>query len=267
MDATVLVPSEPVTVILSEKGWIRAAKGHDIDAATLSYKAGDALKAAVRGRSEQLVVFLDSSGRTYALPAHTLPSARGQGEPLSSRLSPPDGATFVGLMLGHDEDVYLLASNAGYGFLVQLSELYTRNKAGKAVLTLPPGAEILSPVLICDPAGAMIVVISRAGRLLVFPAQDLAMLAKGKGYKLMGITTELEKDQHDAVSVLTCMPANTALKLWGGQRHLTLKSADVARYTGARGQRGSKLPRGFQRIDRVEILDAGVAAVAAPPLV
>ena len=187
MDATVLVASEPVTVILSEKGWVRAAKGHDIDPTTLSYKAGDKLRATVRGRSEQLVVFLDSSGRSYALPAHTLPAARGQGEPLSSRLSPPDGAAFVGLMLGHDEDLYLLASDAGYGFLVKLSELYTRNKAGKVVLTLPPGAQTLPPVLIRDSAMEMIVVVSRSGRFLVFPARQLAMLAKGKGYKLLSI--------------------------------------------------------------------------------
>ena len=190
MAETVLVPSEPVTVVLSQKGWVRAAKGHDIDPTTLSYKAGDGFMAAVHGKSTQLAVFLDTTGRTYALPAHTMPSARGQGEPLTGRLSPPEGASFIAVMLGDAEDLYILASDAGYGFVVSLGDLYARQRAGKVVLTLPEGARVLPPVAVKDVEATVLAIASSTGRLLLFPLPQLPRLTKGKGFKLMGIPAE-----------------------------------------------------------------------------
>lgn len=251
LDETVLVTSEPVTVVLSEKGWVRAAKGHDIDPTTLSYKAGDGFLTAVKGRSTQLAVFLDTTGRTYALPAHTLPSARGQGEPLTGRLSPPEGASFVSVIMGDPDDLYILASDAGYGFVVALKELYTRQKAGKVVLTLPERARVLPPVAVKDPSTEVLAVASSTGRLLLFPLEQLPSLPRGKGYKLLGIPAEQLATRQDVVTVLACVPAGQPLIVTCGQRQLTLKPADVLHYTGQRGQRGGKLPRGFQRVERL----------------
>jgi topoisomerase-4 subunit A len=255
MTETAMVPSEPVTVVLSEKSWVRAAKGHDIDPTTLSYKAGDRFLIAAKGRSTQLAVFLDSSGRTYTLPAHTLASARGQGEPLTGRLSPPDGASFVGVILGHDDERYVLASEGGYGFVVTLSDLYSRQKAGKVVLTLPNGSHALPPVMLRNRTTDLLAVVSTTGRLLIFPLTQLPSLSKGKGYKLMSVPATPGNSQHKTIAALTCVQVDKPLTLYCGQRHLTLKAADVARYIGHRGQRGAKLPRGFQRVDRLEASD------------
>jgi topoisomerase-4 subunit A len=264
MAETVLVPSEPVTVVLSQKGWVRAAKGHDIDPSTLSYKAGDGFMAAVRGRSTQLAVFLDTTGRTYALPAHTLPSARGQGEPLTGRLSPPEGASFVAVMLGDAEDLYLLASDAGYGFVVSLGDLYARQRAGKVVLTLPEGARVLPPVAVRDTETAVLATASSTGRLLLFPLQQLPRLTKGKGFKLMGIPAEQASARQDYVAALTCLLPGQPLVLTCGQRHLTLKPADLVHSTGLRGQRGKRLPRGFQRVDHMSTSDSEPASYKPP---
>ena len=251
MAEAVLVPSEPVTVVLSEKGWVRAAKGHDIDPATLSYKAGDGFMAAVRGKSTQLAVFIDTTGRAYALPAHTLPSARGQGEPLTGRFSPPEGASFVAVLIGDADDLYMLASDAGYGFLASLGDLHARNRAGKVVLTLPEGGRVLPPVAVKDVETTLLVVASSAGRLLLFPLLQLPRLSKGKGFKLMGIPAEHASTRQDYVAALAYLPTGQPLVLTCGQRHLTLKPADLAHYTGLRGQRGHRLPRGFQRVDHL----------------
>ncbi len=253
MDETVLVPSEPVTVVLSEKGWVRAAKGHEIDPTTLNYKAGDEFYTLARGKSNQHAVFLDSSGRTYAVPAHTFPSARGQGEPLTGRVSPPDGASFVGLMLGNPDEPYILSTNGGYGFVITLGELHTRQRAGKVVLTVPSGSQILSPVPIQDAGQAAdhIAVVSNAGRLLIFPLSELPHLAKGKGVKLIGLSSKGDSDQREIVAALTCFHTGQTLTLYCGQRHLTLKPADIEHYAGTRGRRGARLPRGFQRVDRL----------------
>src|SRR6185503_9267738 len=170
MDESVLVPTEPVTVVLSEKGWVRSAKGHELDPRELSYKAGDAFFQAARGRSNQLAIFLDSTGRTYALPAHTLPSARGQGEPLSSQLQPPPGASFVGVLMGGEDDFYLLATSAGYGFVAQLKDMVTRNRAGKAVLNVTPGARVLVPRRVQDFDNNLLAAATDEGRLLIFGA-------------------------------------------------------------------------------------------------
>jgi topoisomerase-4 subunit A len=253
MDEMTFVSSEPVTVILSEKGWVRAAKGHEIDPTALSYRAGDGFRAAARGNSTQLTIFLDTSGRSYALPAYTLASARGQGEPLTGRLSPPDGASFVDLLLGQDNDLYVLASDAGYGFVVMLSDLYTRQRAGKVVLTFPPGSNVLPPIPVPnqDSTATMVAIVSNTGRLLVFPLTELPCLSKGKGYKLISLSPSKKTEGREAVAALTCFQAGQPLTLYCGQRYLTLKPDDVARYTGSRGRRGTRLPRGFQRVDRL----------------
>ncbi len=258
------MPSEPVTVVLSEKGWVRAAKGHDIDPSTLSYKAGDGFMAAVRGRSTQLAVFLDTTGRTYSLLAHTLPSARGQGEPLTGRFSPPVGASFVAVLLGDADDLYVLASDAGYGFVVSLGDLYARPRAGKVVVTLPEGAHVLPPLAVKDAETTVLALASSTGRLLVFPLSQLPRLAKGKGYKLIGIPAEHAAARQDYVVTLACLPAGQPLVLACGQRHLTLKPADVVHYTGLRGQRGHKLPRGFQRVDRMGTGESEPASYKPP---
>ncbi len=257
LDEMALVSNEPITVILSEKGWVRAAKGHDIDPTTLSYKAGDAFAVAAKGKNTQLAVFLDSTGRTYAVPAHTLPSARSQGEPLTGHLSPPDGAAFAGLMLGEPDNLYVLATDIGYGFVVTLGDLYTRQRAGKVALILPRSGKVLPPTPIHqqDGTSSLLAVASNAGRLLVFPLAQLPRLTKGKGYKLIGLSPNGSSQHHESVAALTCFQADQPLTLHCGRRHLTLKPADVALYTGTRGRRGARLPRGFQRVDRLCVPD------------
>ena len=248
-----LVPSEPTTVVLSQMGWVRAAKGHDIDPASLSYKAGDGFAVAARGRSNQLAVFIDSMGRTYSLPAHSLPSARGQGEPLTGRLSPPSSAVFVGLMLGNPEDHYLLASDAGYGFVVKLADLYAKNKGGKAVLALPKGARVLPPTAVRDPAGDVVAAVNNLGRMLVVSLSELASLAKGKGDKIIGIAGPKLAAREEYVVAMTALPADGTLIIHAGQRHMSLKPADLAAYVGERGRRGTALPRGLQKVDRLSV--------------
>jgi topoisomerase-4 subunit A len=252
LDETELAPSEPVTVVLSAKGWVRAAKGHDIDPEGLSYKAGDGFRHAVRIRSNQPAVFIDSTGRSYSLAAHTLPSARGQGEPLTGRFSPPAGAEFVGVLGGDAGQWWLLASDAGYGFLVRTSELLANKKGGKTVLSLPKGARVLPPAPVAVPETDRIVAVTTEGRMLVIPAADLPALARGKGNKIIGIPTALAQRREEVVAVLASVPEGGRLKLHSGKRHLLLKAADLNAYEGERGRRGNKLPRGFQKVDRAD---------------
>ncbi|TCT22761.1 DNA topoisomerase IV subunit A [Thiobaca trueperi] len=248
IDETELSPSEPVTVVLSEKGWIRAAKGHEVDAAGLSYRSGDRFLGAARLRSSQSVVFLDSTGRSYSLPAHTLPSARGQGEPLTGRLDPPPGARFVAVLGDALETRYVLASDAGYGFIVRLEDLLAKPKAGKAVLTLSQGAEVLLPVPLTDPA-ARLVAVTSAGYLLLFPVSDLPEMPRGKGNKLIGIPSAKAANREETLIALALVSAGDSLTVLAGKRGLTLKPADLEVYQGERGRRGRLLPRGFQRVD------------------
>jgi len=243
-----LVPSEPVTVVLSEKGWARAAKGHEVDPAKLSYRAGDAFADAAPGRSNQLAVFLDTQGRSYSLPAHTLPSARGQGEPLTGRLQPPAGAHFVHVLCGEPEDATLLAADSGYGFVTRMKHLQGRQKAGKAVINLTAGGRIMAPVVVPGDADRVSVATS-AGRLLVFPLAQLPELARGKGNKLIDIPAAQRRDGSERVVGLCTLGAEQALVVHAGKRTLTLKPADLAAYEGERGRRGRPLPRGFQRVD------------------
>ncbi len=253
LDETELTPSEPVTVILSEKGWGRAAKGHDIDPAGLNYKAGDSYLASVRLRSNQSAIFIDSSGRSYSLLAHTLPSARSQGEPLTGRFSPPGGSVFSAVLGGDPKVWYLLASDAGYGFRVQMKAMFAKNKAGKSMLTLPKGAKVLPPVVLENPATDRVVAVTNEGRMLVFPVAELPELSRGKGNKIIGIPGKRVESRQEFVVALTAVPEGGHLKVCAGKRHITLKPADLDNYQGERGRRGNKLPRGFQRVDSLQV--------------
>ncbi len=252
LSETALTPSEPICVALSQKGWVRAAK-KDIDPASLNYKAGDGFLAMAQGRSNQAAVFLDSTGRAYALTANTLASARGYGEPLTGRLNPPPGAGFRAVLLGNPEALYLLASSAGYGFVCALSDLAGRNRAGKLVLTLPEGAEVLAPVPVADVNSDRLAVVTIQGRLLVFPLRELPMLAKGKGNKIIHIPADQAARREDGVVALACVPKGAAVTLYCGKRHLTLKPTDLDAYAGERGKRGRELPRGLQRVERLAV--------------
>jgi topoisomerase-4 subunit A len=252
---TELLSVDPVTVVISDKGWIRAAKGHDIDPAGLSYKAGDSFKFALRGKSNQQVILIDSTGRSYSLPAHNLPSARGQGEPLSGRISPPSGAMFEGALMGTDQQRVLLASDAGYGFIAKLEDLTSKNKAGKALLTLPDAALVLPPQLLDNPEQALLAAVSNDGRLLVFPVTELPELARGKGNKIMNIPSARAAAREEFVVSVNVIGPGQCLTLHSGKRHITLKLSDLEHYKGERGRRGNKLPRGFQKVDKAEVTD------------
>lgn len=248
-----LVSTEPVTVVLSEKGWIRAAKGHDIDAEKLSYRSGDSYFMSVAGKSNQQVVFIDSTGRSYSLPAHTLPSARGQGEPLTGRLNPVSGSTFVTCLLGNDDEQFLLCSDSGYGFIGTLSDMQSKNKAGKNLITLPTNAQILTPARVVDPEKSYIAAVSNEGRLLVFPAADLPQMARGKGNKMISIPAARAASREELMVSAVAFNAEDTLLVYSGKRHLNLKFSDLEHYLGERGRRGNKLPRGFQNVDRIEV--------------
>jgi topoisomerase-4 subunit A len=253
MDETALVSAEPVSVVISQKGWVRAAKGQDVDPLTLNYKAGDAFQAAARGRSNQLAVFLDSTGRCYALPAHGLPSARGQGEPLTGRLNPPNGAGFIGVMMGATEDRYLLTTDTGYGFVCRLGDMVSRNRAGKTVLTVPAGARVLPPRRVVDGDGTRIVALTSAGYMLVTPLAGLPQLARGKGNKIIAIPAAKLKAREEFVVALALIAEGERLIIHCGKRHKAVKGAELDEYAGERGRRGRKLPRGCQKVDAVEV--------------
>ena len=251
---TELLPTEPVTIVLSERGWMRSAKGHDVDPRALQYKSGDGFKIAARGKSNQLAIFLDSTGRAYSLPAHTLPSARGQGEPVSGKVNPPSGATFEGVVIGDDDRDVLLASDAGYGFVAKLGDLISKNKSGKAILRLPKGSVLLPAVMIQNYDSDRIVSVTNEGRMLMFPLSQLPRLAKGKGNKIINIPSARVAERIEFVVAMTTVTAEDTLTVYAGRRHHNLKPADLQHYQGERGRRGNKLPRGFQNVDRIEVL-------------
>jgi topoisomerase-4 subunit A len=254
IDETTLIPNEPVTVVLSTGGFVRSAKGHEVDPRTFSYKSGDAFQAAARGRSLQSAVFIDSTGRTYALPAHSLPSARGQGEPLSGRLDPPDGAKFAGVMIGEPEDVWLLASDAGYGFTTRLKDLITDRRAGKTVLNVPENALALPPAAVPS-ADSLVAVISSEGKLLAFPVSEVPEMPRGKGNKLYDIPGRKSAAREELMTALAVVPPKGTLVLWSGETQKTLDWKELKDYVGERAQRGAVLKRGWPRkIDRMEAL-------------
>jgi len=252
---TELIGSEPITVVISEAGWVRAAKGHDLDPESLAYKSGDKLKFAAKGKSNQSAVFLDSTGRAYTIPAHTLPSARGQGEPLTGRVNPPSGASFEGLMIGDISSYYLVASDAGYGFITKMENFLSKNRSGKAVLKVPKGGKVLAPAPITDMKESEVVSISNEGRMLMFKLKDLPELAKGKGNKIINIPSARVAERIEFVVAIAVMTANQRLFIYSGKRHISLGMQDLEHYRGERGRRGNKLPRGFQKVDKVEVQD------------
>ncbi len=251
LDETQLVSSEPVTVILSQRGFARAAKGHEVDVMALSYKSGDGYLAAAKGRSNQLAMFIDSTGRVYSVMAGTLPSARGQGEPLSSRFKPPDGAEFCGTMIGDIEQRYVLASDAGYGFIATLEDLITRNKAGKAVLRVPAGGRAVVPAPIPAGSECLIAAVSSIGRLLMFEMDELPELAKGKGNKLLNIPGKKYSSGDEHLIAAAVVPEEGNLQVHCGERMMTVKWNDSDSYYGERALRGSLLPRGWRNVDRL----------------
>jgi topoisomerase-4 subunit A len=252
---TELLSTEPVTIVLSERGWMRAAKGHEVDPRSLQYKSGDSFKIAARGKSNQLAIFLDSTGRAYALPAHTLPSARGQGEPVSGKVNLPPGATFEGVVIGEDNRDVLLASDAGYGFVAKVGDLISKNKSGKAILRLPKGSIVLPAVMVNDYHSDMVVSVTNEGRMLMFPLKELPRLAKGKGNKIISIPTARVADRIEFVVAMTVVTEEDTLTVYAGRRHHNLKPSDLEHYRGERGRRGNKLPRGFQNVDRIAAAD------------
>ncbi|HXW10590.1 MAG TPA: DNA topoisomerase IV subunit A [Steroidobacteraceae bacterium] len=256
IDETELVASEPVTVVLSKSGWVRQAKGHEIDPRSLSYKTGDEYRSCARGRSTQFAVFLDSTGRAYSLLAHTLPSARGQGEPLSGRLDPPDGATFPGVMIGEPQDRWVLASSAGYGFVAKLEDLYSRNRAGKAVLNVPDGYVAIGPAaipVVDDPKAVLLAALNSEGRLLTFKVEDLPEMPRGKGNKIFGVSHKKSLVEPETLLAVAAVAPGQTLRLLAGERHMGLTYRELAEYRGERGQRGAVLPRGWRKAEALEV--------------
>jgi topoisomerase-4 subunit A len=259
-----LVSNDPVTVVLSDKGWVRAAKGHDIDPSGLSYKAGDRFSLAARGRNSQQAIFLDSTGRAYALMAHSLPTARGQGEPLTGRINPPSGATFRGLMMGEPSRKVLLATDGGYGFVTNLENMTSKNRNGKAVVSVPKGAKIMAPVMIPDTRQTLYLgAISNEGRMLVFPLEELPELAKGKGNKIISIPAARVQNREEYVVAVVVFAEKDLLEIRAGKRKMGLKFSDLEHYLGERGRRGHKLPRGLQRVDGIDVIRAEPEDVAS----
>lgn len=249
LDETQLVANEPVTVVLSQRGWARAAKGHEIDPLALSYKSGDSFLAAAQGRSNQLAMFIDSTGRVYSVIAHTLPSARGQGEPLSGRFKPPDGAEFCGTMIGDPDSQVLLASDAGYGFIATLSDLISRNKAGKSILRVPPGGRAVVPAPVPADCECLIAAVTSIGKLLVFEAEELPELAKGKGNKIIGIPSRKYKGGEEKLVAVAVIAEEGNLQVLSGTRRMTIKWDDLDDYYYERGRRGNLLPQGWRKVE------------------
>ena len=252
LDERALIPNEPMTIVISQKGWVRAAKGHDIDPKSLTFRSGDEYLASAKGRSNSLVYFLDSTGRVYNLPVHGLPSARGQGEPITGSLKPPAGAMFTNVIAGKDE-LIMLASDAGYGFVTNISGLQTKNKAGKALISLPQGAKLLSPALFESNDG-LVAIISKQGRLLIFPASAVPELSRGKGNKLIQVPGKDLKSGDDCMMGFCVVSEGQAIRINAGKRHINLKLSDLDAYRGKRAQRGTKLPRGYQNPDGIELV-------------
>jgi len=248
-----IIPNEPLTVVLSEQGWVRAAKGYDIDGRELSFKSGDNFRAQTNARSNQPVIFFDNFGQVYSVPGHTLPSARGQGEPLTGKLNPPEKGQFVALISGSPEDWVLLSNDAGYGFITQLKELFVKQRSGKSCLKLPKNSLMLPPRIILSRENAQIACATSAGRLLIFPVNALPELSKGKGNKIINIPTiKASAREEYVIDVQILMPENV-LSVHAGRRHFTLKSADLQHYQGERGRRGNALPRGLQNVTALAV--------------
>ncbi|MCC8378510.1 DNA topoisomerase IV subunit A [Xenorhabdus sp. PB30.3] len=248
-----ILPSEPITVVMSQMGWVRSAKGHEIDPTGLNYKSGDSYRDAVRGKSNQPVVFIDSTGRSYSIDPLDLPSARGQGEPLTGKLALPAGASVEHLLMAKEDQKLLMASDAGYGFICTFSDLIAKNRAGKALITLPQNAKVMSPLEIGNEQDDMLLAITKAGRMLMFPVADLPQLSKGKGNKIVSITSAQAASGEDILSWLLVLPPKSSITLYFGKRKLQLQPEELQKFRAERGRKGTALPRGLQRVERVEI--------------
>ena len=249
-----LTAVEPVTVVLSAGGWVRAARGHDVDPSALNYKAGDEFLSVARGKTVQPAVFLDTKGRSYALPAHTLPSARGQGEPLTGRLTLSNGARFLAVIMGPSGRKVLLASDAGYGFVTEISNMVTKNTKGKAMLTVSKESEPLSPVYVNDYETDLLAAITTEGYILVLPLKALPELPKGKGNKIIQVPPARLKKREEYVKLIEIIPQGASVKIHAGKQSVRFTPGNIAAFIGERGRRGKKLPRGFRKADRIEII-------------
>ena len=249
-----MTPAEPVTVILSEMGWVRCAKGHDIDPKSLSYKAGDNYRAHACGKSNQAVVFIDSTGRSYALDPLSLPSARSQGEPLTGKLNLPAGATIEYVIMASEQQELLMASDAGYGFICKFEDLIARNKAGKALISLPENAKVMEPKTLAN-ATALVVAMTSAGRMLIFPAKDLPALSKGKGNKIVTIPAENAKERGELLVKLLLISDQASLEFHSGKRKIVLKPEDLQKFRAERGRKGSTLPRGLHTNVEIVVIE------------
>ena len=239
-------------MVLSKQGWVRAAKGYDIDPTGLNYKSGDAYLLSVQTYSNQMVVFINDTGRSYTLEAHTLPSARRPGEPLSGRFNAPSGVHFAAALSGSTEQQFLLTTDAGYGFIANFSDLLSKNKAGKACISVPQGAKVLAPVAIRQLNHAWVAVVSSAGRLLLFPLTELPVLARGKGNKMINIPPTHVANREEYMIGSAIVAPDADLVIYSGKRHLRLRPADLVNYRGERGKRGHKLPQGFQKVGHIK---------------
>ncbi|MCP4983122.1 MAG: DNA topoisomerase IV subunit A [Gammaproteobacteria bacterium] len=255
LDETDLVPSEATTVVLSSRGWVRAAKGHDIDARALNYKSGDGFQDLAQGKSNQNVVFVDSYGRAYALSAHSLPSARGQGEPLTGRFKPASGAEFRSCLMGRDEDQFLMASSYGYGYVCEFKDMITRNKNGKAQISLSGGSQLLPVVAVPDYDNSQIVSITSDGFIALLEVSSIPKLAKGKGNKIQGIPPKRIKAGEEEVAFITCLSGKQKLVVHCGKKYKTMNLKELEEYRIERGKRGRKLPRGYQNVTAIEVVD------------
>ncbi len=249
-----MTPAEPVTVILSEMGWVRCAKGHDIDPKSLSYKAGDNYRAHACGKSNQAVVFIDSTGRSYALDPLSLPSARSQGEPLTGKLNLPAGATIEYVIMATEQQELLMASDAGYGFICKFEDLIARNKAGKALISLPENAKVMEPKTLTN-ATALVVAMTSAGRMLIFPAKDLPALSKGKGNKIVTIPAVNAKERSELLVKLLLISDQASLEFHSGKRKIVLKPEDLQKFRAERGRKGSTLPRGLHTNVEIVVIE------------
>ncbi|KTD14026.1 DNA topoisomerase IV subunit A [Legionella israelensis] len=248
-----ILPNETITVVLSQKGWVRAAKGHDIDGRELSYKAGDEFKTQTPARTNQPILFFDSEGKVYSLPGHALPSARGQGEPLTGKLNPSDGMLFEALISGQPGRRILLASDAGYGFVARTEDLYVKNRNGKSCIKLPENSRILMPRLVPENDEVWIACVSNVGRLLVFSLTELPELSRGKGNKLINIISAKARLREEYVVDVQLMSLKDTLTVHAGKRHFSLKESDLRHYRGERGRRGNRLPRGLQNVTSLQV--------------
>ena len=254
LSETEIVPQEPVTVVMSQKGWVRSAKGHDVNGAELNYKAGDEFKVQILGKSTDPVIFMDSTGRTYALLAHSFPSARSVGEPLTCKCNPPAGATFMGALIGEEGARVLACSNGGYGFIGTVGEMVTKNRSGKGFLSVPTGALALSPILVPKEA-QRVALVTNVGRLLVIDLKEVPQLAKGKGNKLISIPSDKVSSLEEFLLDIALLKKSDALEIKAGRRTFTLSPKDLEHYLGERGRRGMMLPKAAQRVEKIAVGD------------